>query len=58
LQERSNESEVDDNLQLTALALTGALVQLLMWWLDTGMPESPATMASWFAQMSERMVDV
>ena len=58
LQARSTEGDVDGNLHLTALALTGALMQLLMWWLEAGMPESPATMASWFTQLGERMVDV
>lgn len=57
LQDRSAPGEVDGNLQLTAQALTGALMQLLTWWLEAGMPETPATMASWFAQMGERMVD-
>ena len=58
LQDRSTSGDVDGNLQLTAQALTGALMQLLTWWLEAGMPETPATMASWFAQLAERMVDV
>ena len=58
LQDRSTSGDIDGNLQLTAQALTGALMQLLTWWLEAGMPETPATMASWFAQLSERMVDV
>jgi AcrR family transcriptional regulator len=53
LLERSAEGDVDSNLPLT-----GALMQLLMWWLEAGMPETPATMADWFAQMAERLVDV
>lgn len=57
LHDRSTNSDVDCDLQLTALALTGALMQLLLWWLDAGMPETPRTMANWFAQMGERMVD-
>jgi len=57
LQDRSTHGDVDGNLQLTAQALTGALMQLLTWWIEAGMPETPATMASWFAQMGERMVD-
>jgi len=58
LQNRSPNSDVDSNLQLTVHALTGALMQLLLWWIEAGMPESPSTMASWFAQMGERMVDL
>lgn len=58
LRDRSTDGEVETNLQLTAQALAGALIQLFTWWLEAGMPETPATMASWFAQMSERMVDV
>ena len=58
LQDRSPNSDVERNLQLTAQAMTGALMQLLMWWLEAGMPETPDTMANWFAQMGERMVDV
>ena len=58
LRDRSPSSDVESNLQLTAQALTGALMQLLMWWLEAGMPETPDTMANWFAQMGERMVDV
>jgi AcrR family transcriptional regulator len=58
LEDRSNPVEVDSNVQLTAQALTGALVQLLLWWIEAGMPEKPATMARWFAQLSERMVGV
>jgi len=58
LQDRSTHGGVDSNVQLTALALTGALMQLLTWWIEAGMPETPATMAGWFAQMGERMVDV
>ena len=58
LQDRSPNSDVESNLQLTAQALTGALIQLLMWWLEAGMPETPDTMANWFAQMGGRMVDV
>jgi AcrR family transcriptional regulator len=58
LQDRSANSDVECNLQLTAQALTGALMQLLLWWIESGMTETPATMASWFAQMGERMVDV
>ncbi len=33
-------------------------MQLLLWWIEAGMPEKPATMAKWFAQLSERMVGV
>jgi AcrR family transcriptional regulator len=58
LQDRSTDGDVERNVQLTAQVLTGALMQLLMWWLDAEMPETPATMASWFAQLGERMVDV
>jgi len=58
LQDRSSNGDVESNLQLTAQALTGALMQLLTWWIEAGMPETPATMAGWFAQMGERMVDV
>ncbi len=57
LQDRSTDGDADSNVQLTAQALTGALMQLLMWWIEAGMPETPATMANWFAQMGERMVD-
>jgi AcrR family transcriptional regulator len=58
LQDRSAQVDFDNNLQLTAQALTGALMQLLLWWLEAGMPETPATMARWFAQMAERMIDM
>ena len=58
LQARANAAADDNHLQLTAQALTGALMQLLLWWLAADMPETPATMASWFAQLAERMVDV
>jgi AcrR family transcriptional regulator len=47
----------ESHRQMTALALTGALMQLLLWWVEAEMPETPATMARWFAQLSERMVD-
>jgi AcrR family transcriptional regulator len=53
---RANAAD-DTRLQLTAQALTGALMQLLLWWLAADMPETPATMATWFAQLAERMVD-
>ena len=56
LEERSASGDVDSNLQLTAQALTGALMQLLMWWLEAGMPETAWTMASWFNQLADRMV--
>lgn len=57
LKHRSTHSGIERDVQLTALALTGALMQLLTWWIEAGMPETPATMASWFAQMGQRMVD-
>ena len=57
LQDRTAPTDVESNLQLTAQALTGALMQLLMWWLEARMPETPDTMANWFAQLGERMVD-
>ena len=57
LEERSTNGNVDSNLQLTAQALTGALMQLLLWWLEAGMPETPATMANWFNQLADRMVE-
>ncbi len=56
LEERTSHGDVDSNLQLTAQALTGALMQLLLWWLEAGMPETPATMATWFNQLADRMV--
>jgi AcrR family transcriptional regulator len=56
LHERSSNGGDGSNLQLTAQALTGALMQLLLWWLEAGMPETPATMASWFNQLADRMV--
>jgi AcrR family transcriptional regulator len=46
-------SELDR--QLTAQALTGALMQLVLWWIESGMPESPATMANWFRQFATRI---
>jgi AcrR family transcriptional regulator len=57
LEERSTDSDSDIKLQLTAQSLTGALMQLLLWWLGAGMPEKPATMAAWFAQMAKRVAD-
>jgi AcrR family transcriptional regulator len=56
LRERSTDGDIETNLQLTAQALTGALLQLLTWWIEAGMPEKPATMANWFAQLGARMV--
>jgi AcrR family transcriptional regulator len=56
LEERSKNGSIDSNFQLTAQALTGALMQLLLWWLEAGMPETPATMATWFNQLADRMV--
>jgi AcrR family transcriptional regulator len=57
LRDRFPHGDLDSNLQMTAQALAGALMQLLSWWLDAGMPETPATMAGWFAQMAERIVN-
>jgi len=57
LQENANETNESMDVQLTAHALTGAVMQLLVWWLDAGMPESPTTMANWFNQFAKRMVE-
>lgn len=57
LQDRSPPGNFDNNLPMTAQALAGALMQLLHWWLETGMPETPASMANWFAQMAARIVN-
>jgi AcrR family transcriptional regulator len=57
LEERTPPGEANSNLELTAQALTGALIQLLLSWLEAGMPEPPNTMANWFAQLAERMID-
>ncbi len=56
LQQRSAYGEVDCKLLMTAQALTGALMQLLVWWIETDIPEPPWTMASWFSQLADRMV--
>jgi hypothetical protein len=56
VQRRSANGEVDHKLHLTAQALPGAVMQLLLWWLEADMPESPSTMASWFSQLADRMV--
>lgn len=58
LQDRPTTNNVPCDVQFAAQALTGALVQLLLWWIESGMPETPAAMAQWFAQMSDRMVGV
>jgi hypothetical protein len=56
LQQRSAHGEVNGTPLLTAQALTGALMQLLVWWLEADMPEPPWTMASWFSRLADRMV--
>lgn len=56
LQNETTVGDQETNLQMTALALTGALMQLLLWWFTSGMPETPGTMAKWFAEASERML--
>lgn len=58
LQERSPTDEVGNNLHMTSQALTGALMQLLQWWLESGMPETPRAMASWFSHLADRIVAV
>lgn len=34
--------------------LTGGLFELMRWWLDSGMPESPQSMSRWFAELAEQ----
>jgi len=46
----TSKSELDR--QLTAQALTGALMRLVLWWIEADMPETPATMANWFRRYS------
>lgn len=58
LQERSPTDEVDNNLDMTSQALTGAIMQLLLWWLESGMPETPRAMASWFNRLADRIATV
>lgn len=43
-------------VQVVARALTGAVMELFAWWVEAGMPESPATMNSWFDQLGRRML--
>jgi len=38
--------------------LTGALIQLLVWWLDADMPESPRIMNQRFAEIAKRTIDL
>ena len=40
--------------ELLAQFLTGALLHLLLWWLDEGMPEPPSAMNRWFAELGQR----
>ncbi|MGE3241059.1 MAG: TetR/AcrR family transcriptional regulator, partial [Pirellulales bacterium] len=54
LQEPSGDGSSETELLLTAQALTGALMQLVLWWIEAEMPESPHTMTGWFALLSER----
>lgn len=56
LEEQPDYVQSDLDRQLTAQALTGALIQLLLWWIEAGMPESPATMAKWYGQLGDRIV--
>lgn len=56
LEDHADDNKDKSHVQMTALALTGALMQLLLWWIEAGMPETPATMARWFAQLSERIL--
>lgn len=37
--------------------LTGALLHLMFWWLDEGMPETPETMNARFAAIGARVLD-
>lgn len=55
LRENCTGKEPDLDRQLTTQALTGALLQLVLWWIEAEMPEPPATMASWFRQFSARL---
>jgi AcrR family transcriptional regulator len=57
LQDQPGTSNSGLDRQLAAQALTGALMQLVLWWIEAEMPESPATMASWFRQFSVRIAD-
>lgn len=54
---QTNAAAAEQHVQLTAQALTGSLMQLVIWWLAADMPETPAMMAAWFAELSSRMVD-
>lgn len=40
-----------------AQCFTGALLQLLFWWLDEGMPETPETMNRWFGQWGRSVLE-
>lgn len=56
LQDEPAASNSELNRQLTAQALTGALMQLVLWWMEAGMSESPHVMSSWFAHASGRLL--
>lgn len=44
-------------VQFRVQFLTGALLQLLIWWLDAGMPETAKTMNRWFGELGERITN-
>lgn len=42
--------------RFTAAFLTGALLSLIIWWLDENLPESAETMNRWFRELGDRLL--
>lgn len=46
----------EEHVEMLAQVLSGALLQLLIWWLENDTPESPESMNRWFRQIAAKMI--